>query len=802
MDALPLGITCHPDQHRFYLVTENSTYVIGITQDTGQVLNLYWGPRLYSVDDIPAAELQQERSSQDPSLTTAPEEYPVFGGLRYGQDSLKVTFDSGTRELDLAYTEFWAYYQPRLEDHVQGQQPISTTMTTDEHAHNTLVLVLSDQYYKQLQVRLAYQLFCDTDIIERSATIINKLSNPATGSHGDNNNQSLSSTSVTIHIEKILSAAFHLPPTLLSEPRQLTTLNGAWSAETQVNTTPLQTNSNSGGSGLRYMIGSTHGIPSAQAYPYFAITTTGNACGGGGGNQEDTYFGSMAWSGNWMITVDVDYQGQTRISGGLHPHDFGLTLYSGETFTTPVFMAGYSPSGLTGARRQLPRHITHRRHQQLLQQQQQQQQQKPRFNPVLYNSWEAAGFDVNFQQQMALANQAAKMGVELFVVDDGWFRGRTSDRAGLGDWFYDQDKFPQGLKPLADHVHSMNMKFGLWFEPEMVNPDSDLYRQHPDWVYHYRERPRSQARHQLVLDLTNPQVQNYVYEQLKRNINEIGIDYIKWDMNRPISEAGIQQLDRDGSGGRCSGRDAREVWIRHVNVFYTLLQDLKTDFPHLLIESCCSGGGRADPGVLRLVDQCWTSDNTQPDARLIIQHGISFIVPPKMMSCWVTDMPADDPGSKSIPLGYRFHVSFMGALGVGSNIMKYTDEQQKEARYWIQVYKQLRHVLQLGDLDWIHADHTRLVATMTTTHDRKEAVVLVFRPSSPFWLPIPPIRLRHLDPQAKYSLKIWTSMAATDDRDVEWNTYSGANLMYKGLNLPYLASGANKSLVIWLKRTS
>ncbi|CAO3594009.1 unnamed protein product [Absidia cylindrospora] len=757
MDILPLGITCHPDKHRFYLVTENSTYVIGITQDTGQVLNLYWGPRLSSVDDIPAAELQQERSSQDPSLTTAPEEYPVFGGLRYGQDSLKVTFDSGTRELDLAYTECWAHHQPRLDEHGQDQR----VNTID---NNTLVLVLSDQYYKKLQVRLTYQLFTDTDIIEQSATIINKLSS--------DNSQS------TIHIEKILSAAFHLPPTLLSEPRQLTTLNGAWSAETQVNTTTLHTNSNSGGSGMQYTIGSTHGIPSAQAYPYFALTSESpQLCG-----KQDTYFGSMAWSGNWMITVDVDYQGQTRISGGLHPHDFGLTLFSGEAFTTPVFMAGYSPWGLVGARQQLPRHITHR------------QQRGPRFNPVLYNSWEAAGFDVNFEQQMALANQAAKMGVELFVVDDGWFRGRTSDRAGLGDWFYDQDKFPQGLKPLADHVHSMKMKFGLWFEPEMVNPDSTLYRQHPDWVYHYRERPRSQARHQLVLDLTNLEVQNYVYEQLKRNISEIGIDYIKWDMNRPISEAGIQQQE-------WGGRDAREVWIRHVHVFYTLLQDLKTDFPHLLIESCCSGGGRADPGVLRLVDQCWASDNTQPDARLIIQHGISFILPPKMMSCWVTDMPVDDPGSKYIPLGYRFHVSFMGALGIGSNIMKYTDEQQKEATYWIQVYKQLRHVLQLGDLDWIHADHTRLVVTMTTAHDRKEAVVLGFRPSSPFWLPIPPIRLRHLDPQAKYSLKTWTSIAS-DDRDIEWKTYSGANLMYKGLDLPYLASGMNKSLVIWIKRTS
>ncbi|KAI8338987.1 Melibiase-domain-containing protein [Chlamydoabsidia padenii] len=707
--VLPTGITLHPDRHCFYLVTEHSTYVFGITPDTGLILNLYWGPRLSSLDDIGPAQLVQERSSQDPSLTTAPEEYPVFGGLRYGQDCLKVELEH-IRELDLVYT--------------------------NHHMNDTkLTLVLSDRSFDGMTLELCYTIDPDTDIIERYARINNTDSRR------------------TIHIEKILSAAFHLPA--IHTPRSLVTLNGAWSAETQVHT--LEPTSGS------FTIGSTRGIPSAQAYPYFALTSLDN------NNNQDTYFGSVAWSGNWIITVDVDYQGQVRIVGGLHSHDFGWVLEPGESFTTPVFMVGYSNQG---TRWQLPRHINHH----------------SKINPVLYNSWEAAGFDVSMQQQVELANQAKSLGVELFVLDDGWFKGRTSDRAGLGDWVHDRDKFPHGLKPLADHVHSLGMKFGLWFEPEMLNPDSDLYRQHPDWVYSLRNRQSSLARNQLVLNLTKPKVASFIYEQLHRNITNIGIDYIKWDMNRPISEAEYSSI----------GRDTREVWIRHVNVFYSLLERLKTDFPYLLIESCCSGGGRADPGVLKLVDQCWTSDNTQPDARLIIQHGISFILPPKMMSCWVTDMPQDDSASKSIPLAYRFHVSYMGALGIGSNIMKYDTTQLAESAYWIDLYKQLRHILQLGDLDWIYADHPRLAVTMTTTRDRKEAVVLGFRPSSPFWLPLPLIRLRHLDPEAKYQLKIWTTVIDSDDGG--WTTYTGAHLLYKGLALPYLTFGAYKSVVVWIKK--
>ncbi|KAI8078633.1 alpha-galactosidase [Halteromyces radiatus] len=723
---LPLGITCHPDKHRFYLVSENSTYVIGVTLDKKLVLNLYWGPRLYSMDDIPAAQLQPERSSQDPALTTAPEEYPYFGGLRFGETSLKVTFPSGTRELDLAFV--------------------------DHYIHNShhLVITLQDQYYEDVVVCLHYKICVKTGLIERSATISNR-----------------SSSSFSLHIDKMLSAAWHLPPTINNKSRQLTTLNGAWSAETQVNTTVnLHTNN-------QYTLGSTRGIPSAQAYPYFALTSESNLP-----NRQDTYFGAIAWSGNWTIRMDVDYQGQVRISGGLQPLDFGLTLEAGETFTTPVFMAGYSSLGIFGARQLLPRYL-----------------QQGKINPILYNSWEAAGFDVNIQQQLDLANEAAKLGVELFVLDDGWFRGRTSDKAGLGDWFYDENKFPNGLKPLADHVHSLGMKFGLWFEPEMVNPDSSLYREHPDWVYHYRERPRSEARHQLVLDLTNEQVRSYIYDRLRHNIMEIGVDYIKWDMNRPISEAGSQLLNNNNTPFGQDERDAREVWISHVNMFYHLLKQLKTDFPGLLIESCSSGGGRADPGVLKMVDQCWVSDNTQPDARLIIQHGISSVLPPSMMSCWVTDMPQEDPGYKSIPLSYRFHVAFMGALGIGSNILKYTDEQKTEATNWIKLYIKLRHILQLGDLDWLHADHTRFLVTMTTIPN--EAVLLAFRPSSPFWFPIPPIRLRKLDPKAKYELELWTTH---NDSQVE--TYSGANLMYKGLDLPYLTSGAYKSVVVWIKKIS
>ncbi|KAG0166923.1 hypothetical protein DFQ28_006562 [Apophysomyces sp. BC1034] len=737
--SLKTGITKHPEHPTWFLVSENTTYVVGATKD-GLMLNLHWGGRLHSVDDIPdVAALAPGRSSQDPSLTDAREELPAFGGLRYGAIGLKAEFThTKAREINLAWTG-----------------------SSDQFSDYHLRLDLEDRIYKGFKVELHYEFDPATDVLSRHLRILN-------------------GTSHMIHLEQVFSAVWHLPP--VHGERTLTTLAGAWAAETQVQTQPLRPGTQ--------LLESKRGIPSAQAYPWLAIQ-----------QDDEVYFGTLGWSGSWAIQIRTNIDGQTSIAGGLNTHDFGWNLKPDDSFVTPAFVAGFTRRGLSGARRCLTRHvqmqgqyltcrvrgkyITHHAWDQQLTHP---LRMHDKINPVLYNSWEATGFDVSFESQQKLARLAKLTGAELFVLDDGWFRGRKSDRAGLGDWDADPKKFPHGLKPLADRVHKLGMKFGLWFEPEMVNRDSDLYRAHPDWVYGYKDCPQSEARHQLVLDMTRPDVEEFVFNRISNIIREVGVNYIKWDMNRPISEAGRTNCPSD--------QDPREIWVRHVEVFYRMLLLLKRAYPNLMIESCSSGGGRADIEAIRYTDQCWTSDNTNPVARLMIQYGASYVLPPRVMACWVTDMPSEDDRIK-IPLSFRFHVSFMGSMGLGGDLNKYTTEELDQCRHWVALYKSMRHVLQRGDLDWlIPPTTTGIAATQTTVQDFSEAVVLVFRQHSPFWQPLSPIRLRHLHPYQTYKARIWYH----DPKCAEIKVVSGACLMNKGLELSQLTQLSYSSAVIWLAK--
>lgn len=734
MHILKPGIDYHETEHLWFLTTKNTTYVIGVDVESGILLNLYWGSRLVTMKDIDLpVQLPKERSSQDPSITAANEEFPVFGGLRYGPDLLRAKFENGTRELDLTY--------------------VSGEVEDDE-----LVIELVDRVHQDFQVKLTYTIDIENDIIERKASII------------------AANSIEEYYISKAQTAAWHIPPPTSNSQRELITLAGAWASETQVQKHTVQP-------GTTHTLQSVRGIPSAQAYPYFAIKDTSSD---GEHNDNQVYFGTLGWSGNWEIGVTTDINGKVTVSGGLNDRDFAITLKDA-TLELPTFVAGYSVNGLSGARKALTNYIRDNKIKKLIV-----RPDEPA--PVLYNGWEAYGFDVNLENQKAMAQKAAAIGAELFVLDDGWFKGRNSDKAGLGDWYPDPVKFPNGLKPLADHVHNLGMKFGLWFEPEMVNPDSDLYREHPDWVYHYPDRTRHEERNQLVLDITKPEVRHYIADRMLNIIITVGVDFVKWDMNRPISEAGSNLNE--------------EVWVAHVKAFHALVMMVKMAGEKVQIETCCSGGGRSDMSILKKVESCWPSDNTRPDARLMIQYGTSFVVPPDMMSCWVTDSPNDDFNT-SIPLSYRFHVSFMGALGIGSNLNKLIMYNSMEEEYsgWIKLYKSIRHVVQKGNLDWLvvppnvnklsSATASYTAVTQTTTRKGDEAVVLAFRQSSPFWAPLHPIKLRSLSPLALYCVSIWHKNPNRPEFD---EIVSGASLMNKGLNLPYLDSKAYSSVVIHVKQ--
>ncbi|MBV9356241.1 MAG: alpha-galactosidase, partial [Chloroflexi bacterium] len=357
-------------------------------------------------------------------------------------------------------------------------------------------------------------------------------------------------------------------------------------------------------------------------------------------------------------------------------------LGPGEELATPTLVTGYTEAGLEGASSLLQRFVVD----QVLPAS---HAADPR--PVLYNSWEATNFAVNVDQQIALARRAAALGVELFVVDDGWFGARQSDHAALGDWTVDPRKFPRGLGELSDVVHGLGMRFGLWVEPEMVNPDSDLFRAHPEWTFHFPNREPSLWRNQLVLNFARVDVRRSILGQLQALLRRDAIDFLKWDHNRPLTEVGWPEAPFERQ---------REAWVRHVWGVYEVLAALRAEFPSLVIESCASGGGRADLGILRYTDQVWTSDNTDAADRLTIQYGYSRAYPARTMVNWVTDVPNQQTGRTS-PLRFRFHVAMQGVLGIGGDIGRWSDDDRAEATTLVEDYRRVRPVVQLGTQHWL-----------------------------------------------------------------------------------------------------
>jgi len=381
--------------------------------------------------------------------------------------------------------------------------------------------------------------------------------------------------------------------------------------------------------------------------------------------------------------------------------------------------------------------------------------------------------------QKQLAESAAKLGVELFVVDDGWFGKRNNDRAGLGDWVVNSQKFPQGLKGLIDHVTGLGMDFGLWVEPEMVNADSDLYRAHPDWVINFPGRPRSELRNQMILNLARDDVRDHIFGVLDKLASEYNIRYFKWDMNRSFSEPGWPEQPAS---------DERKLWVAYVRNLYDIIDRLRARHPKLEIESCSGGGGRIDWGILRRVDEVWTSDNTEAFDRLRIQEGFSQEHSAKIMSAWVTDVP--NMNRRSVPLQYRFLVAMQGALGVGANLNKWSAEESQAASKMIALYKRIRPTVQMGELYRLMSPRVGdVTANQYVSADAKQSVLFAFRHAQQYNTAAPAIRLQGLDAKGLYRIQPITG----NSREV-----SGAYLMSSGLNLNL--SGDYASTVVVIER--
>ncbi|MFF7790490.1 alpha-galactosidase [Streptomyces sp. NPDC007991] len=541
-----------------------------------------------------------------------------------------------------------------------------------------------------LAITLHYRMRSATDVVERWVTLDN---------HGP-----------AVEVLRADSATWTLPD---RDTWRLSQLHGRWGAESRLERSALTHGEK--------VIGSRRGHTGHQHLPWIALDTDATE------EHGEVYGCALGWSGSWRIAVAQLPDARVQITGGSGYDDSGLLMLgTGESYTTPVFAGLWSDGGHGGASRAW--HAYQRTY--VI-------PSADQDRPVLFNSWEATEFDISEEQQRALAERAAAMGVELFVVDDGWFGTRTSDRAGLGDWTPNPDRFPGGLKPLAEHVHGLGMQFGIWVEPEMVNPDSDLYRAHPDWVQYQPGRKRTEFRNQLVLNLAREDVQEYLWEQLDGLLSSAPIDYVKWDFNRCFTDAGWPDDPYP-----------QRLWVDHVHALYGLLDRLRAAHPRVAFESCSGGGGRIDIGVLGRTDQVWTSDNTDPLDRLAIQHGFSQIHPARVMAAWVTDSPNAMLNQRASSLRFRFVSAMAGVLGVGGDLTKWTERELAEARDWVELYKEIRPVVQRGDLYRLRPPEGGLSAVQYVLGD--ETVVLAWLQAQRYGEPVPALRLRGLDPAASY----------------------------------------------------
>lgn len=666
----------------FRLDGGNSTYAFGVNE-RGELQTLYWGGRLGPNDKIPPAHSYMEWASFDSSYTTTPQEYAGWGAGLFTEPALKVSFVDGNRDLVLHFVQ------------------------AAPNGAQSLEVVLKD-ISREVYVTLKYSIDADSGILSRSANIENREKQP-------------------IVVEQAAAAQWTLPP----DRYMLSYLTGRWAGEWTLNQEPIHP-------GAR-VIESRRGSTGHQANPWFAISRDASQKNAGPITTAEEYgevwFGALAWSGSWRLTVEVNQLDFVRVTGGFNPFDFRYKLNPGEHLETPVFYGGYSDHGLGGASRVLHRFeianvLPHA--------------PNPKLRPVIYNSWEATEFKVDEPGQVALAEKAASIGVERFVMDDGWFGQRKTDHAGLGDWYVNPEKFPNGLKPLIDKVRGLGMDFGLWVEPEMVNPDSDLYRKHPDWVLNFPGRPRSEQRNQLVLNLARNDVRDYVEGFLDKLLSENDIAFLKWDYNRNWSEPGWDQVPVD---------QQQRVYIEYIRNLYAILSDLRKKHPNVDIESCSGGGGRVDLGILHYTDEVWPSDNTDPFDRLSMQDGFSYAYPPQIMMAWVTDSPHWLNG-RSTSLTYRMLSSMQGSLGIGANLNHWTAEDFATAKRLIAAYHAVQPAIVRGDLYRLISprDGSEMSATESIARDKNQAVVFAFTHSTQEGRGFPLLQLQGLDPDAEYQL--------------------------------------------------
>jgi alpha-galactosidase len=721
-------LTPQARQPLFFLQGAAATYALGV-HFSGLLCHLHWGGVL-SPDPSLSARLDETCVAFSPEMLRPPPlgwksgfdvlrlEYPTANTGDFREPALDVRHADGTHGLRLVYEAH------RVLPDKPALPGLPATYVESTGEAQTLEIDLRDDRApdapgdRGVLVTLIYTVFAGRDVLARSARITNGGSSPVT-------------------LTRALSAALDFAPTV--GRFELLTLPGAWARERWVERAPLR-------SGAQW-IGSRRGASSHQSHPFFALLTPGAS-----ETQGEARGFSLVYSGNHHGGAEVDQLFQTRALLGIHPDGFAWRLEPGASFQTPEVVLAYSARGLGGMSAQYHRLFRERLVRGVW---------RDRERPTLINNWEATYFNFDADKLVAIAKTAAALGVELFVLDDGWFGARNDDTTSLGDWFVDRKKLPAGLGEVGRRIEAEGLRFGLWFEPEMISPVSELYREHPDWCLHISGRTRTLGRNQLVLDFSRPEVVDGIYGRVAEVLRSAPIGYMKWDMNRHLSEVASAALPPERQGA---------VFHRHILGVYAFAERLVTEFPDLLIEGCSGGGGRYDPGMLHYSPQIWCSDNTDAIARLRIQHGTSLVYPPCTMGAHVSAVP-NHQLHRTTSMSTRGHVAMAGQFGFELDLTKLNEADLVEAKRLTEQAKRTRRLLRHGDLhrlsDPFAGDWT---AWMLVSPEKDEAVVtIVLSAVQPNWR-LPALKLRGLDAGARYRCE--------DGPEGEW---AGDVLMELGL---------------------
>jgi alpha-galactosidase len=716
-------ITYNDKTRSFLLTTPKTAYALHIAE-SGHLLHLYYGTRLPDNTDF-AEYIDNLRLDGKPfvpsthastapnSFDIAPQEFPVHGRGDFREPCLHVTDGKGMSCCELTYVSHEIYSG-------KHEMPDLPSSYADDNDASTLEITLHDALLN-LQVKLIYTCFADVDVITRAVCVENTGAEP-------------------IRLQRVLSACVEIQ----GHEFDFVTLNGAWARERHPQRSPLGFGTQS--------VSSTLG-ETGHVHNNFTALVGKNATEDYG----EAYGFALCYSGNFLAEAQVNPFGNTRFVCGINPFDFSWLLESGECFYAPEAILTYSNAGMERMSHNL--HDFFRRH--IIR-----GQWRDKRRPILINNWEATYFDFNTEKLIDIARESAEAGIEMLVMDDGWFGHRSDDTTSLGDWDVNEDKLAGGLKRLVDAVNGFGLKFGIWFEPEMVSPDSDLFRAHPDWCLHVPGRIGTQMRSQLVLDFSREDVREHVYNKLKTVLQSANIEYVKWDMNRQLTEVGNEILPPERQ---------REIWHRYVLGVYDLQRRLTSDFPHLLLENCSGGGARFDAAMLCFSPQIWTSDDTDAIERLQIQGGTSLCYPCSCMGAHVSAVPNHTVG-RVTPFATRGQVAMVGTFGYELDITKLSDNDKQAIKSQIAEFNRYNELVRMGDYyrltDVFHSGDYDAFAVVAKDKSRVffEYVQILNRASTQ----PPRIKLRGLNPELRYK--------RTDNGRV----YSGAFLMHNGVDMPGL----------------